>query len=248
MHTEYHKEYSPRLGRDMEFKVYGHGGKPVLAYPCQNGRFFDWEGFGMLDTLGDYLESGRLQLFTADTIDSETVSAKGQDPYGRVRRHAAWFGYITEELVPRIREINGTGQDLLVTGFSMGAYHAGNTFFRRPDIFDSVIALSGLYDTEDMYGGYMDEVVYANDPCVSIANMPADHPYIDLYNRRKIVICVGQGAWEDQLLAGTRRLDEVLRSKGIHAWVDYWGYDVNHDWPWWKKQIRYFLPYVLGES
>lgn len=248
MHTEYHKEYSPRLGRDMEFKVYGHGGKPVLAYPCQNGRFFDWEGFGMLDTLGDYLESGRLQLFTADTIDSETVSAKGQDPYGRVRRHEAWFGYITEELVPRIREINGTGQDLLVTGFSMGAYHAGNTFFRRPDIFDSVIALSGLYDTEDMYGGYMDEVVYANDPCASIANMPADHPYIDLYNRRKIVICVGQGAWEDQLLAGTRRLDEVLRRKGIHAWVDYWGYDVNHDWPWWKKQIRYFLPYVLGES
>ena len=53
MHTEYHKEYSPRLGRDMEFKVYGHCGKPVLAYPCQNGRFFDWEGFGMLDTLGD---------------------------------------------------------------------------------------------------------------------------------------------------------------------------------------------------
>ena len=94
----------------------------------------------------------------------------------------------------------------------------------------------------------MDEVVYANDPCVSIANMPADHPYIDLYNRRKIVICVGQGAWEDQLLAGTRRLDEVLRRKGIHAWVDYWGYDVNHDWPWWKKQIRYFLPYVLGEN
>lgn len=55
MHTEYHKEYSRHLGRDMEFKVYGHGGKPVLVFPCQNGRFFDWEGFGMLDTLQDYL-------------------------------------------------------------------------------------------------------------------------------------------------------------------------------------------------
>ena len=41
MHVEYHKEYSRFLGRDMEFKVYGHGGKPVLAVPCQNGRFFD---------------------------------------------------------------------------------------------------------------------------------------------------------------------------------------------------------------
>ena len=152
-----------------------------------------------------------------------------------------------EELLPRIRQINGTGQDLLTTGFSMGAYHAANFFFRRPDVFDSVIALSGIYDTYDMYNGYMDEVVYANDPCASLSGMPEDHPYIQLYNQRKIMICVGQGAWEDLLLAGTRRLDEVLRRKGIRAWVDYWGLDVNHDWPWWKKQIRYFLPNVVGQ-
>ena len=247
MHTEYHKEYSPRLGRDMEFKVYGHGGKPVLVFPCLFGRFFDWEGFGMLDTLGDYLEGGKLQLFTVDTIDAETLSLVGGDPYTRVRRHEAWYNYIMEELLPRIRQINGTGQDLLVTGFSMGAYHAGNFFFRRPDVFDSVIALSGVYDTHDMYNGYMDEVVYANDPCASLSGMPEDHPYIQLYNQRKIMICVGQGAWEDLLLAGTRRLDEVLHRKVIRAWVDYWGLDVNHDWPWWKKQIRYFLPNVVGQ-
>ena len=41
MRVEYHKEYSGNLGREMEFKVYGHGGKPVLAVPCQNGRFYD---------------------------------------------------------------------------------------------------------------------------------------------------------------------------------------------------------------
>ena len=34
-------------------------------------------------------------------------------------------------------------------------------------------------------------------------------------------------------------------AKGIGAWCDFWGYDVEHDWPWWKKQIRYFLPYLL---
>ena len=31
MQIDYHKEHSSRLGRDMEFKVYGHGGRPVLA-------------------------------------------------------------------------------------------------------------------------------------------------------------------------------------------------------------------------
>lgn len=246
MRVAYHKQYSPSLGRDMEFKVYGHGGKPVLAFPCQNGRFFDWEGFGMPETLEDYLDRGWLQLFTVDSIDGETVSNQWGSPHDRVRRHEAWFCYVTQELTPRVRELNGTGQDLLSTGFSMGAYHAANCFFRRPDIFDGLIALSGVYDTGDMYGGYMDEVVYANDPCAYLSGMPGDHPYIQLYNQSKIAICVGQGAWEEALLAGTRRLEPILRQKGIHAWVDYWGFDVNHDWPWWKKQIRYFLDHMMG--
>lgn len=247
MYQEYHKEYSTHLEREMEFKVYGRGGKPVLVFPCQNGRFFDWEGFGMLVTLGDWLEREKIQLFCVDTIDSETLSNQRGDPCVRVRRHEAWFQYLVQELVPRIHQINPSGQDILTTGFSMGAYHAANCFFRRPDLFDSVIALSGVYDTEAMYGGYMDDLVYLNDPCISLANMPPDHPYIRLFNQRKIMICVGQGAWEGPLLEGTRKLDAVLRSKGIHAWVDYWGLDVNHDWPWWKRQIRYFLPFVVGE-
>ena len=241
MDIQYYKEYSNELGRDMEFKSYGWGGIPLLAVPCQNGRFFDWEGFGMLDTLGDYLDQGRIRLFSFDTIDQETVSDVNGNPYDRVRRHEAWYRYVCNELVPRIHEISGWEDRILISGFSMGAYHAGNFMFRRPDIFRGCIALSGLYDTNDMYNGYMDEVVYANDPCAFLSNMPADHPYMEMYRNSDIIICVGQGAWEEQLLAGTRKLDAIVKAKGISAWIDFWGPDVYHDWPWWKIQIRYFL-------
>lgn len=245
MDKQYYRAYSHHLGRDMEMNIYGTSGKPVLVFPCQNGRFYDWEGFGMMETLAPYINGGRIQLFCVDTIDGETLSNKGGNPYDRIRLHERWFNYVVEEVVPMIRSYNYSGQGILSTGASMGAYHAANFFFRRPDIFDSVIALSGIYDTQDMYDGYMDEVVYLNDPCASIANMPSDHPYMELYNRDKIIICVGQGAWEEPLLAGTRRLHDILNSKGINCWIDYWGYDVNHDWPWWKKQMIYFLPYVI---
>ena len=30
MEVQYKKEYSPALGRDMECKIYGHKGRPVL--------------------------------------------------------------------------------------------------------------------------------------------------------------------------------------------------------------------------
>jgi len=57
--------------------------------------------------------------------------------------------------------------------------------------------------------------------------------YPDQYRQRTIIACVGQGAWEDEALEDTRCLDELLRAKSIPAWIDYWGVDVNHDWPWW---------------
>ena len=38
----------------------------------------------------------------------------------------------------------------------------------------------------------------------------------------------------------------VLNAKGIHASVNFWGYDVNHDWPWWYKQTAYYLPMIVG--
>ena len=45
METQYFREYSPTLGREMEWKIYGHSGRPVLFIPCQDGRFFDFENF-----------------------------------------------------------------------------------------------------------------------------------------------------------------------------------------------------------
>ena len=44
MEMQYFKEYSPELGRDMECKLYGHAGRPMLYIPCQDGRFFDVTG------------------------------------------------------------------------------------------------------------------------------------------------------------------------------------------------------------
>jgi esterase/lipase superfamily enzyme len=75
--------------------------------------------------------------------------------------------------------------------------------------------------------------------------MPSDHHYWEIYRQRRIICCVGQGNWEDELLESTRRLDTVLAQRGVPHWCDYWGYDSAHDWPWWQKQIWYFLDIVL---
>ena len=250
METNYFEHYSDCLERTMPMKVYGHAGKPVLFIPCQDGRFFDFENFGLTDDFRGWIDSGKCMVFSIDTIDKETWSDKNGDPYWRIRLHERWIEYITREAVPFIRDYTNrkNGWDgypgLMSFGCSMGATHALNLYLRFPDLFDRCLALSGVYNASFFLGDYMDEVVYQNSITDYMTNFPVDHPFIQEYNRHKAVVCVGLGAWEEPW--STQYLDQQFQELGINIWVDYWGQDVNHDWPWWHRQVPYFLPYLLG--
>lgn len=248
MQVSYGKFYSRMLGRDTEYKVYGSRGKPVLVLPCQNGRFYEFEDLGMLKVYAPYIEDGRIQVFTVDSIDGETLFADG-DPRARMERHESWIKYLAEEVVPFFSEINfrsnGWKIRFMAAGLSLGALHAATLYFRFPDLFDGLLCLSGIYTLEYVFGDYHDDFTYNNSPQQFIANMPADHPYIQKYNEGRIVLCVGQGAWENETLESTAYFASVLKDKGINAWVDFWGTDSRHDWDWWFAQASYFLPRLL---
>lgn len=249
MEIRYFKHYSSHLGRDMEFKVYGHSGKPVMFIPCQGGRFFDFENFGMIDYWAKWIEEGRCTVYSIDCIDNETWANKGGDCRWRMEQHERWCSYVFDELVPYIKHLsgerNGYDQGILPFGCSMGAMHAANLFFRRPTLFSGVFAISGLYDSQEFFGDYMDDLVYNNCPVHYLANMPQDHPYISLYNQRHILFVIGQGRWEDALLPSNRRLQQIMGEKGIGGRVEYWGHDVDHDWPWWFKMVEHYAPQFL---
>jgi len=237
--------YSNALQKDINILIHGHGGLPFLMFPTQDSKCANYEDFGMVRELSGYIEDGRIQLFTPDTVDEESWSDKNGDKEYRANRQEQYFHFITDEMVPWMRSINQAPP--VTCGCSMGANHALLTFLRRPDLFTGTIALSGVYDTDYFFDGWMNSTLYENSPERFLPNMPADHPYIRLYNERKIIICVGQGSWEDEGIRTLRWLDHVFHEKGINAWCDFWGYDVNHDWPWWFKQMHYFLPYMLGD-
>ena len=246
MYREAITQYSEALKREMHLMVYGQGGVPFLCFPTQNSMCRNYEDFGMIDQLADFIDGGRIQLFVVDTVDAESWSARDGDKTWRAARQEQYFNYIIGEVVPLIARRNP--ETPAVTGFSMGANHAMITFLRRPDLFRGVIALSGVYDSDYFFDGWMDSTLYQSSPERFLPGMPADHPYIALYNARKMILCCGQGAWEEDGVRTLKFLESVFREKGIHAWCDFWGYDVNHDWPWWFKQMRYFLPHILGDQ
>ncbi|QUB96062.1 esterase family protein [Leptotrichia sp. oral taxon 218] len=244
MQIEYIREYSPILDREVEFKRYGYSGKPVLVFPSQDGDCNQYESFGMIDVLSDFIEQGRIQVFCVGSVDLESWSDLNGNPRYRIEMQEKWFEHICYEMVPRIQYISWRS-DIIVTGCSMGGAHAGILFFRRPDLFDTLISLSGEFDARMFFGNYMDDLVYNNSVVDFLRDMPWDHPYLDLYRQKNIIICIGQGAWEGELLPSNRELDRILCEKQVPAWFDYWGFDVAHDWPWWRIQIRYFMEHIL---
>ncbi len=249
METQYFKQYSPILGRDMEMKVWGHGGRPVLFIPCQDGRFFDFENYHMDDVWGPWIEDGRCMVFSIDTADGESWSNTHGNGYDKAQSYERWISYITGEVVPFIRsmvnEKNGWEgyPGIIVTGCSLGATHAVNLYLRYPNLFDGLLAMSGIYTADYGFGSYRDETVYNNSPVDFLPNMPSDHPFIGEYNRHKGIIVVGQGAWE--IPDSTFRLRDICAEKGINIWFDIWGHDCKHDWDWWYKQAAYHIPHLL---
>ena len=237
MKREYYKQHSDVLGEDMSMLVYGEGGYPVIAFQAQDAKSNNFEDFGMIDVLAPYIEDGRIQVFSVDNLDEESWSDQGGDKAARAWRQEEYFKFVTDELIPRVHAWNNSDLRPIAVGCSMGATHAAIAAFRRPDLFQGCIALSGVYRTSFFFGDWMDENLYSNDIPAFLTNMPADHPYVRLYNERQLVMCVGQGAWE-MGIDDLHYIDEQLNRLGVEHWCDFWGTDVNHDWPWWRKQMQ----------
>ena len=149
----------------MALKVYGHYGKPMVVFPAQSGRFYDYENFGMVEAVRGSIDAGKIKLYAVDSIDSQSWANWEAHPADRARRHEDYDHYITQEVFPFIRtQCGGYQGKCLTTGCSMGAYHSANFFFRHPDIFDGVISISGLYQLSLFVGDFMDTHIYFNSP------------------------------------------------------------------------------------
>ena len=242
MNVEYHKWRSGNLGQEMELKLYGSGGKPVIVFPSSGGRFFEYEDFGMVEACRPFLDAEKIVLVAVDSVDRQSWLNVDAHPADRARRHNEYDRYILEEVVPFVRGC-GYRRRFISTGCSMGGYHSANFFFRHPDVFDALIALSGVYRLRRFIGDFMDDNVYFNSPLAYLPGL-TDPWFLDRYRNSRIIVCAGQGAWEEESLAETLELKRILDDKQIWCWVDIWGRDVSHDWPWWRRQMPYFLGHL----
>jgi esterase/lipase superfamily enzyme len=236
MNREYHKWHSPRLGREMELLIIGHGGLPVLVFPTSGGRFFEFEDRGMVAALADRLESGGLQLFCVDSVDNESWYNRNVPPRWRIARHIQFEDYLTGEVVPLIRQKNQDAH-LVALGCSFGGYHAANIAFRHPDLFTGLLSMSGAFEISSFLHGYYDRDCYFHLPTHYLPGMQ-DPWYLERFRRNTYVLATG---WDDQCLEQNRTMDRILNEKGIPHKLYIWDSWNSHDWPTWQRMVQQYL-------
>jgi esterase/lipase superfamily enzyme len=236
--------HAPGLDRAGTVIRYGHFGRPVLVFPSERGRAWDYENNGMVDAVRSLIDAGRVKLYCVDSFDDLSWSDNWLPLEERAHRHGAYAGWITGAVTEWIGSDSPGASDAIVTGCSLGAYHALQFALTRADLFPVAICQSGNYDPSLWHAwGERGEAAYFTNPTDYIPQLSGDH-LSWLRERVQIVLTVGEGAWEvhpTSSLPETRRMAGLLAERGIPHELDVWGHDSAHDWPWWQRQIAHHL-------
>jgi esterase/lipase superfamily enzyme len=237
--------WSPAIGAAGSVIAYGHWGRPLLAFPSQEGPAWQYEERGMVDAIAAPIDEGRVKVYAVDSFDSGSWYREGLSLEERARLHGLYEDWILNQVVPWIQADSHT-HEVAVTGVSFGAYHAANFALRHAHVFPLAICQSGVYDVSVVAGGERGDAAYFNNPADYVRHLHGDH--LDwLRSQVSLLLVAGQGQWEDSTgaLESTRAFAALLAEKGIRHELDVWGHDSPHDWPAWRAQIAHHLPRLL---
>lgn len=175
----------------------------------------------------------------------------------RAEMQEEYFCYLTRELAPRILELNAAGgktpkTSLWCAGVDIGAYQAVNCRLRRPALFTGAVGLSGLYDLHRFAQGQeiaRDDLWLRNSPTEYLhKDGLTDKTLLAQAKPDQLTLCAGQGPYEQDALADTQALAQLLQAQGLPVHLEVWGYDVAHDWYWWGRQWNLFAERLFGQQ
>lgn len=239
MTKEMAKWYSPALGCEMPIVSYGHYGFALLLVPTAAADYMEYERFQLIDALKPYIETGKVKVYSINSINSESWLNNNMIGEHKGIRHNQFNEYVFNEVVPYINNNTSRDTEIIVSGASFGALHSMNLFLKRPDLIQGVIAMSGVYDLTEYSKGFFDDQVYFNSPQHYISNLN-DQWYLDkIRSSKHIHILSGGGDYEDP--EASRKFSSLLNSKSIPHTLDIWGNEWKHDWPTWRAMLPAYL-------
>ncbi|WP_058271123.1 alpha/beta hydrolase-fold protein [Olsenella massiliensis] len=241
--------HATAANRDLDVVVYGRSGRQVLAFPEGDSSCMSWENNGLVDALSGLVDEGLVQLVCFDSLDDEAWHARGAVGSYRLENVQAFLSFVERDLPAVLASLSGETAPTppIAAGVGIGALNATLAVLRRPQDFSGLVALSGTYDVSRLLGQELDEDWRLLSPLDIVAGLTPRKKATRLLRELPLAFVCGQEPSETGLDT-QRELEELLTSKGVAATFEYWGYDVSHDWYWWREELFQLLPCLLEKD
>jgi esterase/lipase superfamily enzyme len=225
------KFYSHILSRDINILISGHWGYPILMFPTSMGDYLQNKEFGLLDTVDDLVDAGKIKLYNIETIDFQSFYAKHLPAQTKIYNFNLYTQFLKEELVPAI-QIECSVHRIAVAGCSFGGYHCTNFAFKNPNLVAHLFSMSGAFSIKSFMKNHYDDNVYFNEPMDFM-----NHVESWKYNHMNIVLGTSDG---DICRDDNLKMSRLLANKSINHWYDEkpWA---SHDWPLWKLMFSEYV-------
>jgi len=231
--------FSERLGREVTVVRWGTVGTPFLIFPTAGGDAEEIERFHFISTLAPHLESGRIKIYSCDSVAGRAMLAEEGDS-----RHRMWLmnqfqEFIRHEFVPAIHaDCRTDAIPVVAGGASIGAFQALSAVCRYPDVFSKALCMSGTFDLLRFLKAPGTGDFQVSSPLHWIGGLD-DGPHLDALRDRFVLLASGEGEAED--IDESWRVADALGARGIPNRVDSWGPDWRHDWTTWRNMLDRYV-------
>src|SRR6187401_484438 len=95
--------HSPSLDKEMPIATYGDFGFALLLVPTAAADYLEYERFQLMDTLAPFIDSGKVRIFSIDSINNESWLNNEMAGEHKAIRHNQFNDYVFNEVVPFIK-------------------------------------------------------------------------------------------------------------------------------------------------
>jgi esterase/lipase superfamily enzyme len=223
MRKEVYTIESKILSKNVKIYIYGHYGTNILMFPITEDNPLEYEEIGLIASLSPLIEKGHIKVISVETNNLDSWLNTKISPKKKSDNHFLFNSFLTNELLQFIYNDNGTAVPIITAGANLGAFHAVNSYLRRPDIFLGSIAANGFYDIQWLSGSYYDENCYFNSPLHYLPNLTDDYWLSFLKSQNHLHLTVQEGNWD--LINQAKSLGNILQNIGIPYQID----EINTD-------------------
>ena len=124
--------FSPNLQMEMPLVAYGHAGQTLLMLPTAAADYLEYERFYLVDAIKPFIERGLVRAYSINSVNRYSLLNEQMPPKLKAELLTRYDRYITDEVLPLIRNENGEDARPITAGTSERTFCRTSATSRSP--------------------------------------------------------------------------------------------------------------------